>query len=65
MFKDVFQIFKDTCKSAYGDNRFHSYGAPSFTLKASLKYAGVKMELIYKTNDKLRLLLESNMREGL
>ena len=40
----------------------YSYSTPSFTWKASLKMTGVKLD--YKTDNKLRLLLENNIRGG-
>ena len=59
---DIFQNFTDTCKKAYGTNPLYSYSTPSFTWKAGLKMTGVKLD--YITDDKLRLLLENNMRRG-
>ena len=59
---DIFQNYIDTCKKAYGNNPLHSYSTPSFTWKAGLKMTGVTLDNI--TDDKLRLLLESNMRGG-
>ncbi len=59
---DIFQNYIDTCKKAYGTNPLYSYSTPSFTWKAGLKMTGVKLE--YITDDKLRLLLENNMRGG-
>ena len=59
---DIFQNYIDTCKKAYGINPLYSYNTPSFTWKAGLKMTGVKLD--YKTDDKLRLLLENNMRGG-
>ena len=59
---DIFQIYIDTCKKTYGINSLSSYSTPSFTWKAGLKMTGV--ELDYITDDKLRLLLENNMRGG-
>ena len=59
---DIFQNYIDTCKKAYGINPLYSYGTPSFTRKAGLKMTGVKLD--YITDDKLRLLLENNMRAG-
>ena len=56
---DMFQTYIDT-KKAYGINPFYSYSTPSFTWKAGLKMTGVKLD--YITDDKLRLLLENNMR---
>ena len=56
---DIFQIYIDTCKKAYGINPLNSYSTPSFTWKAGLKKTGVKLDS--KTDDKLRLLLENNM----
>ena len=57
---NFFQIYIDTCKKAYDMNPLHSYSIPSFTWKAGLKMTGVKLD--YITDDKLRLLLENNMR---
>ena len=57
---DIFQNFVDTCKKAYGVNPLYSYSTPSFTWKAGLKKTGVKLD--YITDDKLRILLENNMR---
>ena len=59
---DIFQIYIDTCKKAYGISPLYSYSTPSFTWKAGLKMTGVKLD--YITDDKLRLLLENNMRGG-
>ena len=59
---DIFQNFIDTCKKAYDINPLCSYSTPSFTWKAGLKITGVKLD--YITDDKLRLLLENNMRGG-
>ena len=59
----IFQNYINTCKKAYGINPLYSYSTPSFTWKAGLKKTGVK--LYYKADDKLRLLLENNMRRGL
>ena len=59
---DIFQNYIDTCKKAYGINPLYSYSTPSFTWKAGLKMTGVKLDFI--TDDKLRLLLENNMRGG-
>ena len=59
---DIFQNYIDTCKKAYGINPLYSYSTPSFTWKAALKMTGVKID--YITDDKLRLLLENNMRGG-
>ena len=59
---DIFQNYIDTCKKAYGINPLYSYSTPSFTWKAGLKMTGVKLH--YITDDKLRLLLENNMRGG-
>ena len=59
---DIFQNYIDTCKKAYGINPLYSYSTPSFTWKAGLKMTGVKLD--YITDDKLRLLLENNMRGG-
>ena len=59
---DIFQNYIDTCKKAYGINPLYSYSTPLFTLKAGLKMTGVKLD--YITDDKLRLLLENNMRGG-
>ena len=57
---DIFQNYIDTCKKAYGINPLYSYSTSSFTWKAGLKMTGVKLD--YITDDKLRLLLENNMR---
>ena len=57
---DVFQIYIDTCKKAYGINPLYSYSTPSFTWKAGLKMTGVKLDFIF--DDKLRLLLQNNMK---
>ena len=59
---DILQNYIDTCKEAYGINPLYSYSTPSFTWKAGLKMTGVKLD--YITDDKLRLLLENNMRGG-
>ena len=59
---DIFQNYIDACKKAYGINPLYSYSTPSFTWKAGLKMTGVKLD--YITDDKLRLLLENNMRGG-
>ena len=59
---DIFQIYIDTCKKAYGTNPLYSYSTPSFTWKAGLKMTGVNLDYIF--DDKLRLLLENNMRGG-
>ena len=59
---DIFQNYKDTCKKAYGYNPLYSYSTPSFTWKAGLKMTGVKLDFI--TDDKLRFLLENNMKGG-
>ena len=59
---DIFQNYIDTCKKAYGINPLYSYSTPSFTWKAGLKLTGVTLD--YITDDKLRLLLENNMRGG-
>ena len=59
---DIFQNYIDTCKKAYGINPLYSYSTPSFTWKAGLKMTGVTLDFI--TDDKLRLLLENNMRGG-
>ena len=59
---DIFQIYIDTCKKAYGINPLYSYSTPSFTWKAGLKMTGVNLD--YITDDKLRLLLENNTRGG-
>ena len=59
---DIFQKYIDTCKKAYGINPLYSYSTPSFTWKAGLKMTGVTLD--YMTDDKLRLLLEKNMRGG-
>ena len=59
---DILQNYIDTCKKAYGNNPLYSYSTPSFTWKAGLKMTGVKLD--YITDDKLRLILENNMRGG-
>ena len=59
---DIFQNYIDTCKKAYVNNPLHSYSTPSYTWKAGLKLTGVKIN--YITDDKLRSLLENNMRGG-
>ena len=59
---DIFQIYIDTCKKAYGINPIFSCSTPSFTWKAGLKMTGKKLH--YITNDKLRLILKNTMREG-
>ena len=59
---DIFQNYIDTCKKAYGINPLYTYSTPSFTWKAGLEMTGVKLD--YITDDKLRLLLENNMRGG-
>ena len=59
---DIFQNSIDTCKKANGINPLYSYSTPSFTWKANLKITGVKLD--YIDDDKLRLLLENNMRGG-
>ena len=60
---DIFgYLYIDTCKEAYGINPLYSYSTPSFTWKAGLKMTGVTLDFI--TDDKLRILLENNMRGG-
>ena len=59
---DISQNYIDTCKKAYGINPLCSYSTPSLTWKAGLKMTGVKLDHI--TDDKLRILLEKNMRGG-
>ena len=59
---DIFRNYMDTCKKPYGINPLYSYSTPSFIWKAGLKMTGVKLD--YITDDKLRLLLENNMRGG-
>ena len=59
---DIFQSYIETCKKTYGINPLYSYSTPSFTWKAGLKMTGVKLD--YITDDKLRLLLETNIRGG-
>ena len=59
---DIFQNYIDTCKKADGINPLYSYSPPSFMWKAGLKMTGVKLD--YISDDKLRLLLENNMRVG-
>ena len=60
MSTDTFQTYRQTSNEAYGDNPFCSYSTPNFTWKAGLKVT--KKYLHYITNDKLRFLLENNMR---
>ena len=48
-----FQNYIDTCKKAYSCNALYSYGTPTFTRKADLKYNGVELDHI--THDKLRI----------
>ena len=55
-----FQNYIDTCKSAYDINPLCSYSTPSFTWKAGLNYTGVQIDFI--TGDKLRILLDKNLR---
>ena len=62
LLSDFFEKFKNTCKKASGNNPLYSYRTPSFTWKAGLKITGVKLD--YITDDRLRLLLENNMRGG-
>ena len=59
---DDFKNYIDTCKKPYSINPLYSYSKPSSTWKAGLKKTGVKVG--YITDDKLRLLLENNMRGG-
>ena len=59
---DIFQNYIDTCKKTYGNNPLHSCSTPSSTWKARLKKTGVTLD--YITDDKLRILLENNMRGG-
>ena len=59
---NFFQVYIDTCKKAYGNNPVNSYSTPSFTWKAGLKVTGTKLDHI--TDDRLRLILEKNMRGG-
>ena len=59
---DFFQNYIDTCRKAYGINPLYSYSTPSFTWNAGLKMTGVTLD--YITEDKLRILLENNMRGG-
>ena len=59
---DIFQNYIDTCTKAYGIIPLYLYSTPSFTWKAGLKKTGVKLD--YITDDKLRLLIENNMRGG-
>ena len=40
---DIFQIYINTCKKAYGNNPLYSYSTPSFTWKACLKMTGIKL----------------------
>ena len=57
---DSFQIYIDTFKKGYGFNPLYSYRTLSFTWKAGLNMTGVKLD--YITDDKLRILLENNLR---
>ena len=59
---DFFQNYVDTSKSAYGINPIYSLSTPSFTYKAGLKNPGVHLDFL--TDDKLRLLLDYDMRGG-
>ena len=59
---DIFQNYIDTYKKAYGINPLYSCTTPSLTWKAGLKMTRVKLD--YITDDKVRLLLENNMRGG-
>ena len=59
---DIFQNYIGSCKKANGNNPLGSYSTPSFTWKAGLKTTGVNLD--YITDDKLRLLLENNMKGG-
>ena len=59
---DISQNFIDTCKKATGINPLNSHSTPSFTWKTGLKTTGVKID--YITDDKLRLLLENNIKGG-
>ena len=59
---DFFQNYIDTCKKTCGINPLYSYSTPSFTWEAGLKINGVKLD--YITDDKLRIILENNMRGG-
>ena len=52
----------DTRKSAKSIRPLYSFITPSFTWKAGLNYTGVKQD--YMAADKLRLLLENNLRGG-
>ena len=54
------RIFMDTRKSAKSISPLYSFITPSFTWKAGLNYTGVKLD--YMAADKLRLLLENNLR---
>ena len=62
MLTDIFQNYIDTCKKAYGIKPLYSYSTPSFTWKAGLKMTGVNLDCII--DDKLKLLLQNNMRGG-
>ena len=57
---DMFQKYIDKCKSTNGINPLYSFSTPNFTWKAGSKHTGVQID--YITDDKLRLLLENNMR---
>ena len=59
---DIFQKYIDASKKAISINPIYSYSTPSFTGKAGLKMTGVKLG--YITYDKLRFLLENNMKGG-
>ena len=59
---DFLQIYKDTCKKAYSDNPLYSCSTSSLTWKAGSKMTGVQLD--YRTDDKLRILLENYLRVG-
>ena len=60
---DVFQNYISTCKDAFGINPVFCYRTPSCTWKAGLK--STRVDLVFVTDDKLRILLEENMSRGL
>ena len=62
LLRNTFQIYIKTCNSAYGNIPLYSYSTTSFTWKAGLNRTGVEVD--FKTDDKLRLLLENNMKAG-
>ena len=58
----VFQIYINTCETAYDIIPLYSYSTPRFSWKAVLKHTGVKLH--YLTDDQLTLLLQNNMPGG-